>query len=367
MMKLIESIKVACLIVAMLIPCLSFTQVTILPLFQKSEYLLFDNLYQVNLINSTGSNIQGFLEIIVEDRNSGQSVLKANSPLITLSPGITNSRQLNWNNNIDFGSSQLVNSLTSTGRFSSGNYVFCYNFISKDGGHYLGVNCQEKSIKIAGVPTLISPYNKEIVEAKNPVLTWRPPLPSFNSNVQYGLVIAPYFEGQSKVEALQRNFSFVQMSQINRPFQIYPFEAPHLESGKRYVWQVKAFIDGFEIGATEIWEFQYQIPEVEEESTHTENFHFVKSFQDASYYVADKKICMAYKNRNNEDKLKYKISPKEDMGSKIQDLPEVTLKAGTNKIVIEGDKIEGLRHMEQYTLTIKAKNRKKYYLSLIHI
>ncbi len=351
----------------MSVPYILCAQVTIIPLNQNSEILLFDNLFHVNLINSTGTNIQGYLEITVEDSNNRQSVLKVNSPLMNLVPGITNGQQINWNNTINYGPSQLVNSLASSGRFASGNYVFCYNFISRDGNQYLGVNCQEKPIKLAGVPTLLSPYDKEVIETKNPVLTWRPPLPSFNTNIRYSLVVAPYFKGQSKVEALQRNFSNVQLSLLNLPFQVYPFDAPILEKGKNYVWQVKAYLEGFEVGATEIWEFQYNLPEDDKESQHTESCHFVKSHQDASFYVANKQINFAYKNRHDESILNYKVYSRENSEDRIQNLPEIILESGTNKIIIEADELGNLKHMERYTLVIKSKNKKKYYYNFVYL
>jgi len=366
-MKLLINITISYLFFALSFCQFVSAQIVIVPLHQNAEFLAFDNLYQVNLINSTGINIEGFLEITVEDRNSRQSVLKLNSPLLNLAPGITNSSQINWSNNVDFGTSQLVNSLTSTGRFGSGDYVFCYNFISKQGGQYLGVNCQERPIKIAGTPVLISPYDGEVIETRNPVLNWRPPLPSFSSNVDYSLIIAPYFEGQSKIEAMKTNFSIVNQQRLNQPFQVYPFDAPLLEKGKKYVWQVVAFINGIELGATEIWEFKYDFNTDTEDNLSNENFHFVNSYQDASYYVANNKIEMAYKNRSNEKKLNYKIYAIDNKDRKINNLPEIELESGTNKIVINGDDLEGLEHMQKYTIVIKSNERKKFYFNFVYI
>ena len=51
-----------------------YSQVTLIPLFQNSEYLVLDNIFAVNIVNSTNSSIDGFLEINIEDRNTGDLV-----------------------------------------------------------------------------------------------------------------------------------------------------------------------------------------------------------------------------------------------------------------------------------------------------
>lgn len=357
------------ILLAMLFLCTAslYSQVTLIPLFQNSEYLIFDNLFHVNIVNPTNNNIDGFLEISVEDRNTGNSIVKVNTPMITLMPGITNSQQINWGNSIEFGTNQLVNSLGSTGRFANGEYVFCYNFISRTGNQYLGVNCQEKPIRIAGVPSLISPYDKEIIDSKYPVLTWRPPLPSFNSNIVYSLRVAPYFKKQSKIEAITRNYAQVQLKSLNKTFEIYPASAMPLESGKKYVWQVKAYLNGFEIGATEIWEFECFEHSENRSSPEVESFRFVKSRMDASYYVANGSIYLAYDNKHNEKELNYLIKANDNSDLDIEDLPVVELENSINRIIINGASLTSLENLKRYTLVIKSKNRKKYYYNFVYL
>lgn len=343
------------------------SQVTLIPLFQGSEYLVLDNIFSVNIVNPTSTRLEGFLEINIEDRNTGELVLKVNSPLVSLEPGITNSEQINWGNSIDLGTSQLLNSIGSSNKFANGNYLFCYNFISKGRNQFLGVNCYEKPLKIAGVPSLLSPYNKEVIDIRNPVLTWRPPLPSFNTNIDYTMRLAPLHKKQSKIEAISKNFSQVFLQQINRTFQIYPADAIPLESGEKYVWQIIAFQNGFEIGATEIWEFQYQEPLNKSPIPIEESFRFVKTRQDASYYVANKKLYIAFDNKHNQEKLDYEILADDNSNLSNENLPVVELENGVNKIVLDGDLLGNLQHENRYTLTIKTKNKRKYFYNFVYL
>lgn len=341
-------------------------QVLIVPSFQNSELFFFDHLFQVNLINSTNQSIQGVLEIDVENRNQ-ERVVKVSSPLIMLQAGaLLNSAQLPWNSSIEFGQNQLIASFSETGRFPYGSYIFCYRFIAVD-GTTLGVNCQEKAVNVTGQPELISPYDKEIIRTPMPLLTWKPPLPLVSTNITYHLRLCHMEAGQSIAEALRINYPLIERRSVREPFMVYPTDALPLEEGESYVWQIRAFYDGLELGETEIWQFTYQLPNSKRETEEVvESYRLVKNKLDGVPYIATDILHFAYDNRRSEAVLNYKIYPQNNVKNSVKNLPRITLKSGLNKIDIEGAKLNRLEADQRYVLKIKDENGSNYYFNFIY-
>lgn len=283
-------------------------QVTIIPVHQNSEIFLFDQLFQVNVLNVSGITQTGFLEISIEDRNRSTVVTVRSAPMNLQQGAMRNGGNINWQNNARFGNNIASGIISETGKLPIGEYVICYRFLGTTTQTILGVNCQEKAVKPFGLPELISPYNRETINTKLPLLTWRPPLPSYNLNVQYSLKLTERKEGQSMNEALLKNFPLVQQNRLSQTALIYPSASLPLKVGKTYVWQVSAGYDNIEIGQTDIWQFTYGEQAEARQQTARTTYATLKRKLDATFFqMEDGFLRFQVQERYNADDIEINI------------------------------------------------------------
>ena len=315
----------------------SYGQVVIVPTQTHSEIFQFDQLFQVNVLNTTAGQVSGQMEITIENK-ALQSVFKIRSlPIILLPSSTRNGTQINWETSPQYGGNPIAELFSETGKLAFGEYVICYRFLDSSGGSVLGVNCQEKSIKPFGQPELISPYNEEVIQTKYPVLTWRAPLPTYNFNITYRLILTELKKGQSPQQALRRNVPMIRLENINRNSMLYPTSARPLEVGKTYVWQVTAFYEQWKIGVTDIWTFRVEdVTEMMPPSD--ESYANLKRKLDAGYYIAENgKILFKIEERYNANSFTYKIydSSRTDLTSTTSITDGLPHKFGFNYYTID--------------------------------
>lgn len=360
---MIKKPRVILAIIGMLCYLSTSAQVAIFPTYQNIETFRIDQLFQVSLVNSGTNAVLGVLEVSVEGKNS-QPVLKLSSNQIRLEGGaMVANEQIPWNTRLEFGSSQESSFLKSTGKLQFGEYVFCYSFISN--GTALGVNCQEQTINLYGLPELLSPINDENIQTSLPILTWKPPFPLDIPNLHYSLRLTEFKPGQSPAEALKVNYPLLQTHHLENLLLPYPGDAYPLEEGKSYVWQVTAHTGPLEIGKTDIWVFHYNQRETvltsKEQPTKPESYRFVKTSLDGSYYQANQDIYFAYDNRYHEATLNYTIICQSQEHKALQILPIIELQPGINKIRLEGETISELSEEASYLLQVTNAKGKHFY------
>jgi len=231
-------------------------QVSIIPTFPNNQVFKFDQLLQVRILNNSNSVVNGYLEMTIENAGS-QSISTIRSfPVMITQGGMLNSNNIRWQQSPKYGNSVAAEIFTETGNLPYGEYNVCYRLINSISQISIATYCLEKSSRPFGQPELMNPIHEAIIETKNPVLTWRPPLPTFDTNVKYNLVLKEKRKTQSIEEALFNNIPLLKLKNLSQTSLLYPVTATPLEVGKEYVWQVAAFFEGVEIGKTSIWVFK---------------------------------------------------------------------------------------------------------------
>lgn len=340
-------------------------QVVITPLHQNQEFFYLDHLMQVSIINTTNELLKGTLEIYAEDELQA-TVFTIHSSTLTLAPtGFVQLTSNDWNSGIKYGSSRQAKYLQETGRFPFGEYVFCYRFLSTDGDQQLGVNCQERTIKVMGLPELIYPSDQEAITTKFPVLTWKPPLPLDLPNLHYSIRLVEVRKGQAIAQAIRANPPLITLKKVQEIFLPYPMDGVPLEEDKIYAWQVTAYADRLEIGATDIWTFSLakEVKDRLQKEMIKESYRVATQKMDDSYYLANRVIYFAFDNKQYDDMLNYEIRAVGENSKTLTDLPEITLKPGMNKIEIDGSQIKGFVTDEKYILKIKDRIGNQFYIT----
>lgn len=232
-----------------------------------------EDLWNITLINSSNP-VNVYLLSTVEN-SSSQIILEAKTSKFDLPTG-TMSVNANQIGPIDVKeySKDIKRTLNRTGTFPSGNYRVCVSAISSESNQTLSSTCNDYDILNLSQPELISPLNGETIRDRLPVFNWHSPMPlPPGRKVTYEITIVEVLKNQTVFQALQSNPTLVKKGNIFSVLFQYPITERDLESGKQYVWIVKAFLDGSCLTESEAWEFKYEsgMPVVFELEEQTKN------------------------------------------------------------------------------------------------
>ena len=134
-----------------------------------------------------------------------------------------------------------------TGAFPPGKYAICVSAIDAETGLELAKHCFEHEVIVRTPPRPLSPKDGAKITTSTPRFTWIHPRREIEKFVTYGIKIAEIKEGQTKQEAITSNPPILVQIGIKRTNFAYPADAPLLEDGKKYVWQVGIYCDGKEL------------------------------------------------------------------------------------------------------------------------
>jgi len=160
----------------------------------------------------------------------------------------------------------LRDQITSTGRLPEDVYtvhVHVYEFSDGTLGSKLGEDERKCTILTFSPPSLISPEDGHVVQARDFPLEWEAATSHPDFEVHYHLRIYEVLEGQTSQEAAGANRPFYERELVSQLSLTYPPDAPDLTPGQRYAWYVQATDPdrdplGENEGKSEVWSFWYQ-------------------------------------------------------------------------------------------------------------
>lgn len=340
----------------------SQAQVVIRPMALNNPFFKFEQLFQIQLLNTSSEAINGLIQVQLIDKQGG-AIFQMNSLPLSLKKGATiNSGQINWEGGLSLASQALSSTLHQFGRLTSGQYSYCYRFINQANGRTLGSHCQESTTINFQLPALVYPQNSQSINTPFPVLSWRPPMPLFGAALNYSLRLVALQEGQSRIDAIHSNLPLLEKYNLKTIALPYPPTTIPLQKDQQYAWQVTAYWQSVEIGKTEIWQFSLTEP-INNKGQKPISFRLAKRKMGAAYYVfSDKEIPFGYDNYEAATLLNYKIYPKNKPNHLLANLPKIALKPGLNQLTLKVDNRLKLKHNESYILEIINKKGTSFFL-----
>ena len=173
-------------------------------------------------------------------RNGTEIANGESEPINFTSPATnvySNNNLIDWNN-VNY-SSTLEEQIVRSGRFPDGNYSLCVSVIDISTDDSMSGDCETFRILLPSPPSLLSPAEAETTAIPFPVFVWTPIIGPPNYNITYRFSLWEVHPGQTPLQATY-GIPHYQDSTENIPTLIYPIDAPLLENGKTYVWQVQA-------------------------------------------------------------------------------------------------------------------------------
>ena len=93
--------------------------------------------------------------------------------------------------------------------------------------------------------SLITPFDGDTIETKNPLLSWSylGGFDASNDRTYYRLLVVELEDEQTAEAGIIVNQPLVKMDKVTGAQYFYPYDAPELEDGHRYGWQIHKDIE----------------------------------------------------------------------------------------------------------------------------
>lgn len=104
--------------------------------------------------------------------------------------------------------------------------------------------------------TLISLPDKDTIDYKYPVFNWYyTQSPEERADIRYNYVLVELNPEQSALSGVTVNQPLMRINGVQGFQLVYPFDAPELQYGKRYGWQLEKTVNSIITEKSEAWEF----------------------------------------------------------------------------------------------------------------
>ena len=236
-----------------------------------------DRLWDVFIVNSTAASYDCRLELVLQDRTTGQEVFTATSALIRVAPG---GMQVNrykvepvQYNYLLAGAGNRLQEL-----MPAGNYTVCYTLTDYAANRAVAEECTQFDSEPLSSPMLVFPADNSELQNSSVQFSWAPPTPyGMFGRLRYELMIAEVADGQQPAEAIQQNVPFYTVGNLPNNALNYPPSAATFDKDKLYAWQVVARDGGNYAGKSETWTFSIKTDTVPSASTPNRSYIVIKN------------------------------------------------------------------------------------------
>lgn len=359
--------KMSLLLAALLFTLMGYSQVMIVSnTVGLREQFMVDNLYQISVVNTSTKAISGRIRGVILDGSQREVAEVYSGPLNIEAGASVTGKQIPWQGVPRFGRLLASQQLRETGQLTPGNYTVCYQVLNTQ-GTTLANNCLEQRVRPSGPPELLYPANGEQIETPNPALTWRGPLPMpLGADIDYRIKLVEMRPGQKPERAVVSNAPLLEQTLNTISNLNYPLDAPPLEEGKTYAWQVQAYTNQFELGKTSVWQFTYKVPKdltAAKALGINDTYRFARPELNGRFYKSNAGfIRFAYDNRSGLAQLPYELVAFHGSGKTTYTVPSVSLSAGLNLIDLNISAL--FTTAQKLVLTIKEPNGHRQYLEI---
>lgn len=238
---------------------LLYAQVQIQTTIPATGLLQKNQLWNLVLVNSSTSKLEGRLELILTDRQTAQEIMTASTAAINLGTGavMLNVARLNP---VSYNYTGIEPDNNFNSLLPAGSYTACYNFVQDATSTkriILAEECINFDIEALSPPMLNFPADSSILETAPLQFSWLPPAPAgLFPQVRYEFILTEIQPTQQAAEAIESNLPLFSSSIMRTNFLGYSGALPAIEKDKWYAWQVIARDQKNYAGKSEVWVFK---------------------------------------------------------------------------------------------------------------
>lgn len=320
-----------------------------------------NQLWNLVLVNSSGTVVEGKLDLVLRDRQTGIEQLTATTGRISLPKGslTVNVNSLNpvqYNYLAMDAGSLLANLLPA------GNYIACYSFtrILSDKQDPLAEECVSFDTEPLSPPMLIFPADSAELDVSPSQFSWTPPTPAgMISKLQYEFLVTEVKPGQKPNEAIQDNMSLFSTAGIATNFMTYAASLPAFEKDKWYCWQVVARDDKNYAGKSETWVFKVKQQTPLDMIIAGTPYLKMKPETPETGIAPNGILKLSYFNRNGDKEAKLFVYDVSDADESGKSFITVKLVPGENQLQVNLKKVISISEEKIYRAEIVAASGEK--------
>lgn len=273
----------------------------------------------------------------------------------------------NW----QFSSSALQELFLDYKKLPEGTYEYCVTvtLTSKLNGEALTGASDEQCLYHKSedlfLINLADPENNAKIHEYNPMLSWIVNYP-FASALTYRIRVAEIKQGQNPQNAVTRNNPVYDESGIVGNTITYPVYAKPLQVNQPYAWTVDAYFRGILLGGAEFWKFTIVEDSLLKAVPPVQAYYDFEKHNNDSKIFAVGTLKLKYESKAFKDTLKCKLFDEHRNAIKFPQ-STIALLQGENKIDINFDSTNNLKHEKSYYLQVSTKQDKTYTISFIYI
>jgi hypothetical protein len=361
--------KIYCFIILILGWNICFSQQVLIN-FNPAVYgQSLEGLSFAQMVNLYPQDLNGAVTIRVRETHAG-NVATIRMPAFLLRRGSNTIDRLAFSKALfSFGKNKYGSLLSQSGKFPEGEYEFCFEIdlsSSKLPAGALPVieNCFIHEVHPLTPLLLINPVDGDEDCNKRPQFTWQPPMP-MPMNARFRLILTELKEKQDPIEAINFNTPIINQGNIPVNQLNFPFNAPELKEGKKYVWQVTVYTEKIILEKSELWLYKVKCPEENLEQV-SGSYREMKEGIDGNYYVADKIVRFSFNNPYNAGVLSYTIVSLANPGLAIKNLPKLDMQAGLNKHELDLRERKDFKNNQEYLLSVHLANDRELKLRFLY-
>lgn len=327
-----------------------------------------DGLVNGQIMSSSPSYANVMLTIRVREISHSEMLVIKTAPF-KIQQGVNAFNRTAFSNaRFSFADNSYGNSLRQSGKFMEGEYEYCFEIDvieSKDNSlskHF--EQCFVQNVQPLTPLLLVNPADKDQSCNKRPSFIWQPPMP-LSANARFRLILTELKEKQDAIEAISYNAPVINQQEIYTNTLIFPFNAPDLQEGKTYVWQIIMYENKVISKRSELWTFSVKCRE-STPSVSDESYREVKDLDDGNFFVANKHLRFYFSNPYQSGELTYSIECLSDAKAVVKNLPKLVLLPGLNKYVLDLTENNSLKENKEYLLKVFLTNNRILRLRFIY-
>lgn len=352
------------LIFGMLIFAMASTaqaQVSIQSTIAVSGMVHKSQLWNVVLINSSSSQYECRLNLVLRDRQSGMEIFSATSNQFLLYPG-TKSLSINQLEPIQYNYSSGASQVMLRSMIPVGIYTACFTLSANSLETYLAEECFQFETEAATPPLLIYPTDSTTLDVSPTQFNWTPPTPTEMFNfLQYDFIVTEILPGQTPAEAIQSNIPFINESnQISNSFS-YSSLQRKLESDKWYAWQVLAKDERSYASKSEVWVFKIKPPDILSNIVEQSPYIKMKMENYETGIAPNSMLKIAYRNETSDSIATVKIY-EQIAGQKEVANFSIKLSPGENLIVQNLKKLFRIEEGKMYKAILVNSRKEEWQI-----
>lgn len=198
----------------------------------------------LTIFNNSSSTIQVKLRAIVTKQGRGEVFRSLTNPIaLTGAPvQVVDNTNLVSFSDASYTDVDYRNRVQQTGRLLEGEYTVCINIENLTGAILASNICADFTILYPSAPSLIVPEDNANLDPSTiyPTFQWVPVTVPSVYEIKYTLKIVEVMMGQTPLQAISANYPVYENNQITTSNFTYPLDAPELEAGRTYAWQIQA-------------------------------------------------------------------------------------------------------------------------------